>query len=126
MKESKVTVLLVSPNSNFKLLLPDFLEMKGFEVFIFDTSIVEYLPLPHLPDLIIIDISPPIDKAKAFALSIKKKSPKIPIIGITAWRIVYEEKEQFGDIASAFMLKPFDPEDLVATMLALVGKRSVR
>lgn len=130
MKETSVSdrkrVLLVDDEPNLILLVKEYLEFRGYEVIIAESSreALEILDR-DLPDLIVSDVLRPemngFDFVRIIQYNVLTRS--IPFLFLSATGCQLERRIKGLNLgADAFMAKPFEPEELVAQVEALLTK----
>ena len=77
------------------------------------------------PNLIILDVRMPAGDGQLTLTKLKQagKTAAIPVLVLTAVDDPTVREEMMGKGAIAFMQKPFEPEDLLATVAQLVHRR---
>lgn len=125
MKETSVRehkrLLLIDDDPNLILLVKDYLEFRGYEVITAENGreALEVLE-QEIPDMIICDVMMPEMDGYAFVNQVRQdeRTSWIPILFLSA-------KGQSGDKikglnigADVYMVKPFEPEELVAQVEA--------
>lgn len=125
MKETSVKehkrLLLIDDDPNLILLVKDYLEFRGYEVITAENGreALEVLE-QEIPDMIICDVMMPEMDGYAFVNQVRQdeRTSWIPILFLSA-------KGQSGDKikglnigADVYMVKPFEPEELVAQVEA--------
>ena len=125
MKENSVRehkrLLLIDDDPNLILLVKDYLEFRGYEVITAENGREALEVLDRgIPDMIICDIMMPEMDGYAFVEQVRReeRTSWIPILFLSA-------KGQSGDKikglnigADVYMVKPFEPEELVAQVEA--------
>jgi len=118
MKNSKLKrLLLVDDDPNLILLVKDYLEFRGYEVSSADNGRIALEQLQQdLPDLIICDVMMPEMDGYAFVESVREeqRTSWIPVIFLSAKGQSQDRIKGLNTGADVYMVKPFEPEELVA------------
>jgi len=121
MKESNMgdhkRLLLIDDDPNLILLVKDYLEFRGYEVITAENG-REALDLlgQDLPDMIICDVMMPEMDGYALVKHVRD-SPKtswIPVLFLSAKGQSQDRVKGLNTGADVYMVKPFEPEELVA------------
>jgi CheY-like chemotaxis protein len=110
-------LLIVDDDPNMILLARDYLELKGFSVATAENGLQGIALLEQeSPDLIICDMMMPGMNGYSFVERVKAnpKTKKIPVLFLSASSKAKDQADGLKVGAEAYMLKPFDPEELVA------------
>jgi DNA-binding response OmpR family regulator len=123
-KKFKAKLLIVEDDTNLGIVLSDFLEMSGFEVFLATNGIrgLEFFKNGNF-DLCLLDVMLPYKDGYTLAEEIRAKDPEIPIIFLTAKTM---EKDRIRGLkigADDYITKPFSTEELNLRINAIL-KRS--
>ena len=124
MKKVKTKILLAEDDLNLGALLKDYLEMEDFEVSLCrdgEDALVEFKRLSF--DICIFDVMMPKKDGFTLAKDIRKNNKTIPIIYLTAKALKEDKIEGFKTGADDYITKPFDEEELVYRIKAIL-KRS--
>jgi DNA-binding response OmpR family regulator len=119
-------VLVVEDDEAIAQVLQRSLRMEGYDVKIADDGVVA-LDLAHafLPDLVILDLGLPrmdgIDVAKAM-----RETDDVPILVLTARDAVESRVEGLDAGADDYLVKPFERQELLARLRALLRRRPPR
>lgn len=121
--EEKRNLLLVEDDSSMGFLLVDFLENSGFEVSLaVDGHQGEALFLAGHFDLCILDVMLPGIDGFALASAIRQKDPSIPFIFLTARSLKPDKMKGFALGADDYVTKPFDEEELLCRIQAILNR----
>ncbi len=121
--EEKRKLLLVEDDSSMGFLLVDFLENSGFEVSLaVDGHQGEALFLAGHFDLCILDVMLPGIDGFALASAIRQKDPSIPFIFLTARCMKPDKMKGFALGADDYVTKPFDEEELLCRIQAVLNR----
>jgi DNA-binding response OmpR family regulator len=118
-------ILLVEDEDALRKPVKSFLEKKGFAVDEADNgkSAIEYISLNQY-DCILLDLNlPEIDGIKV-SNEIRKEKNTVPIIMVTARSQIYNKLEGFESGADDYITKPFDLNELVARIHAIIKRSS--
>ncbi len=115
-KDSK-QLLLIDDDPNLILLVKDYLEFRGYEVLTAENG-REALELlqDSLPDMIICDVMMPEMDGHTLVQQIRKNSRTnwIPVLFLSAKGQSQDRVKGLNIGADVYMVKPFEPEELVA------------
>ncbi len=110
-------LLLVDDDPNLILLVKDYLEFRGYEVVTAENGreALEILA-SELPDMIICDIMMPEMDGYAFVTELRKQNQAswIPVLFLSAKGQSQDRIKGLNLGADVYMVKPFEPEELVA------------
>ncbi len=110
-------LLLIDDDPNLILLVKDYLEYQGYEVFTAHNG-VEALGIldEHLPDLIICDVMMPEMDGYSLVKSVRQdpRTSWIPVLFLSAKGQSQDRVKGLSTGADIYMVKPFEPEELVA------------
>ncbi|MEO0946559.1 MAG: response regulator transcription factor [Cyanobacteria bacterium J06641_5] len=116
MKDNK-KLLLIDDDPNLILLVKDYLEFRGYEVVTANNGVQALKVLDDfLPDLIICDIMMPEMDGYALVEQVRKdaRTAWIPVIYLSAKGQTQDRVQGLNVGADVYMVKPFEPEELVA------------
>jgi DNA-binding NarL/FixJ family response regulator len=121
MKENGVKdnkrLLLIDDDPNLILLVKDYLEFRGYEVVTADNGIdaLEVLD-QETPDMIICDIMMPEMDGYTFVERVRQDSRNswVPVLFLSAKGQSQDRVKGLNKGADVYMVKPFEPEELVA------------
>ncbi|NWL89460.1 MULTISPECIES: response regulator transcription factor [unclassified Paenibacillus] len=74
------------------------------------------------PDLVLLDIMMPIMDGWDLCQELRRLNPELPIIMITAKHETSQKVKGFGLGADDYLVKPFDPQELVARIKAVMRR----
>ncbi|NEQ32077.1 MAG: response regulator transcription factor [Leptolyngbya sp. SIO4C5] len=110
-------LLLIDDDPNLILLVKDYLEFRGFQVVTADNG-REALDLleDQTPDMIICDVMMPEMDGYAFVQHVRENQQTswIPILFLSAKGQSQDRVKGLNTGADVYMVKPFEPEELVA------------
>jgi len=119
----KYTILIADDEQELVTTLRDFLEYEGFETLsAFEGVRTVETAHKKKPDLILLDLQMPAGTGQMVLESLRSRpeTEKIPVIVITAIAKDNLEEEVRRRGAQDFLQKPFDPQDLLSKILALL------
>jgi CheY-like chemotaxis protein len=108
------------------LLAKDYLELKGFSVSTAENGLQGIAVLEQeAPDLIICDMMMPGMNGYTFVERLKTnpKTRKIPVLFLSASSKAKDQADCLKIGAEAYMLKPFEPEELVAKVNHILNRK---
>lgn len=125
MKETSVRehkrLLLIDDDPNLILLVKDYLEFRGYEVITAENGreALEVLE-QEIPDMIICDVMMPEMDGYAFVNEVRQeeRTSWIPILFLSAKGQSQDKIKGLNIGADVYMVKPFEPEELVAQVEA--------
>lgn len=123
MKNGKTQILLAEDDPNLGMLLQDYLEMEGFFVRLCrdgDEALKAFKEGPY--DFCILDIMMPKKDGFTVAKEIRNKNKKIPILFLTAKSMKEDKIEGFQLGADDYITKPFDEEELLMRIKAIIKR----
>ena len=116
-------VLLVEDEPKLCSLIKKVLEENSYEVDIaYDGQIGENLALKREYDIIILDIIIPIINGLELCKIIKRTKPSMPILMLTALGTTEDKVTGLESGADDYLLKPFEFDELIARIRALVRR----
>ncbi|MFE4104734.1 response regulator transcription factor [Almyronema epifaneia] len=110
-------LLLIDDDPNLILLVKDYLEFRGFKVVTADNGREALDLLEHqTPDMIICDVMMPEMDGYAFVQHVRdnQQTSWIPILFLSAKGQSQDRVKGLNTGADVYMVKPFEPEELVA------------
>ena len=117
------SLLLVEDDRSIRLLLAQTLELSGFEVFAFGEglSALRYLDEFPPPDVVVVDLGLPDSDGIEVGQRVRSVANQVLMVAITG---LGGEKERTAALQvgfDLFLLKPFDPEELIRLMESKLG-----
>ncbi len=123
MSRSRSRILLVEDDSNLGVLLVDYLESEGFEIKLCkDGAAALQVFQPGAYDLCLLDIMLPKVDGFSVAEEIRTTDKKVPIIFITAKSLKEDKLRGYGLGADDYITKPFDEEELLWKIRAVIRR----
>lgn len=123
MFKERFKILLAEDDLNLGMLLVDYLETEGFDVKLCkDGELALKAFEVNAFDLCLLDVMMPKLDGFAVAKSIRLKDKKIPIIFITAKSLKADKLKGYGLDADDYITKPFDEEELVWKIKAVIRR----
>lgn len=110
-------ILLVDDDPNLTLLVKDYLEFQGYKVETAENGQEALEKLEHyIPDMIVCDVMMPEMDGYAFVEKIRQDSRTswIPLMLLSAKGQSHDRIKGLKTGADVYMIKPFEPEELVA------------
>ena len=121
-----IKVLLAEDDPNLGELLKDYLEAKGFEVFLAvngELAIIEFLKNPY--SICVLDIMMPKKDGFTLAKEIRNHNADIPIIFLTAKALKEDTLKGFEIGADDYLTKPFVMEELIYRIKAILKRTNL-
>src|SRR5215469_5630578 len=122
MKNAPRKILIVEDDPDIVLALTTILEDEGYVVVAIDSGkhLAENLPPSSLPDLILLDMLLSGQDGREIARQLKADptTRHIPILMLSAYPTIEQEAKAVG--ADSFLAKPFELDDLLASVTSLV------
>lgn len=116
-------ILLVEDDANLGLLLRESLDLAGFETDLRADGEEGYALFRSRPfDLALIDVMLPRKDGFALARDIRKIDPELPIVFLTARSLKDDRVEGFKIGADDYVTKPFNLEELVLRLRAVLKR----
>ncbi|OEK00293.1 two-component system response regulator [Roseivirga sp. 4D4] len=120
----KVRILLVEDDDNLGYILKEYLKVHEFEVNWVKDGVQGLDTFEESSfDLCILDVMMPKMDGFTLAEKIKRRSPEVPLIFLTAKALKIDKLKGFKAGADDYIVKPVDEEELIARINAIV-KRS--
>ncbi|MGB3496110.1 MAG: response regulator transcription factor [Elainellaceae cyanobacterium] len=131
MKESSSSdqkqLLLIDDDPNLILLVKDYLEFRGYEVMTAENGreALEILE-KQIPDMIICDVMMPEMDGYSLVEHVRKdaRTSWIPVLFLSAKGQIQDRVKGLSTGADVYMVKPFEPEELVAQVEAALNQAS--
>jgi len=125
MKETSIRdhkrLLLIDDDPNLILLVKDYLEFRGYEVITAENGREALEVLEHdIPDMIICDVMMPEMDGYTFVNQVRQdeRTNWIPVLFLSAKGQSQDRVKGLNIGADVYMVKPFEPEELVAQVEA--------
>ncbi len=118
----RAKVFLIEDDPLLGPSLKDFLEARGFEVYWSQTG--EGFNFSEA-DLIILDLILPKVSGEELLEQIKQENPQVPVLVLTAKGALENKKECFEKGADDYLVKPFEVEELLLRIEALLRRTSL-
>ena len=125
--ERQPRVLVVEDDDAIAQVLQRSLRMEGYEVRVAEDGI-SALDLAHgfLPDLVILDLGLPKLDGIEVAKALRNSDDDVPILVLTARDAVESRVEGLDAGADDYLVKPFERQELLARLRALLRRRPPR
>ncbi len=123
MHKNRFKILLAEDDLNLGILLVDYLENEGFDVKLCkDGELALTAFLNHTFDLCLFDVMMPKLDGFSLAKAIREKNKNVPIIFITAKSLKEDKLKGYNLGANDYITKPFDEEELLWKIKALIRR----
>ena len=125
--ENNPTILLVDDEESIRDTLKMFLELSGFQVIVAGNG-AEALSLisQHSPDLIVLDVLMPQLDGRETLRRLRQQGNWIPVILLTQVTGTAQRIMAIEEGADDYLDKPFDPQELVARIRAVLRRTQAR
>lgn len=125
-ENKKAKIMIVEDDRKIRRLLEIEVEHAGYEVVSYENGIdaIENFREDG-PDLVILDIMLPDIDGYDVATQIRKLSPDVVILMLTALGMKKDKLTGFDSGADDYMTKPFDNEELLARIRALLRRKHI-
>lgn len=119
---TKATILVVEDNWELREALCDTLELANFNVVSADSAeqALELLPSRQI-DMVVSDVNMGDMDGHALLQRVRAQSPLMPMLLITAYGSISKSVEAMRNGAVDYLVKPFDPQTLVAAVRQYVS-----
>lgn len=122
-KQPKALILLVEDDTSLGFVISDNLRKHGYEVKLAIDGIMGLTLFHENPvDLCILDVMLPKKDGFTLARDIRKISPDVPIIFLTAKSQTQDKLEGFNSGADDYITKPFDFDELLLRIEAILKR----
>lgn len=123
METPATRLLLVEDDPNFGTVLKDYLELHDYAVVLCTDGLQGYKMFQKEPfDACLLDVMMPLKDGFSLAQDIKKASPHLPVIFLTAKSMKVDMLEGFRIGADDYITKPFDSEILLCKLKAILQR----
>lgn len=123
MSKHKASILLAEDDLNLGVLLVDYLEGEGFEVKLCKDGELALKAFQSKSfDLCLLDVMMPKIDGFTLARMFREKDPDLPVIFITARSLKEDKLKGYSLGADDYVTKPFDEEELLWKMRALIRR----
>ena len=127
MPEERLKILLAEDDLNLGMLLVDYLETDGFNVKLCkDGELAIKAFCEDSFDLCLFDVMMPKMDGFSLAKAIRLKDKKIPVIFISAKSLKEDKLKGYGLGADDYITKPFDEEELLCKIKAVIRRSPVK
>lgn len=121
MGEGKKSVVIFEDNPSIRQLLKFFFLKRGYEATIFEDGEDAVAAIEaHKPVLIMMDVIMPGKDGIEACADVRKAGIKTPILMLTSKAFEEDRARALAAGADAYLLKPFNPTDLEATISSLL------
>lgn len=123
MAERKYRILLAEDDLNLGFLLVEYLDSEGFDVKLYKDGEMAFNAFKSNDfDLCLLDVMLPRMDGFSLAASIRARSRDIPLLFISAKALKEDKLKAYGLGADDYITKPFDEEELVWKLKAVVRR----
>lgn len=127
MSENNYRILLVEDDQNFGDVLKSYLEMHHFDVTLATDGVAGWASfLGGKFDLCVLDVMMPKKDGFTLAVDIRSRNKDVPIIFLTARAMKEDILEGFKSGADDYVSKPFNSEELLARIRAILKRSSAK
>ena len=121
-----VNIMVVEDDPNTRKLMLAILSQNGYEVISAENGghALELLDKKHV-DLIILDIMMPVMDGYRFTEVLREGNCNLPILMVTAKETPHDKKKGFITGVDDYMVKPFDEEELILRIAALLRRSRI-
>lgn len=119
-------IMVVDDDKNTRILLKALLEAENYSVFTAGNGeeALELLDRQHI-DLVVLDIMMPGMDGYAFTKALRESSNNLPILMVSAKHLPSDKKHGFSVGTDDYMTKPFDEEELLWRIKALLRRAQI-
>lgn len=123
--ENRYHILIIDDDDRIRELLKQYLMKNNFLVSAApNTKVARELIATYIFDLFVIDLMMPEENGAEFLKSIRCANNKIPAIILTALGDINNKIDCFEGGANDYMVKPFEPKELLLRINNLINKNS--
>ena len=127
MKKEEIKVLLIEDDSNLGAITADYLSAKGFNCVWENNGEAGYQAfVKDQYDIVILDVMMPIKDGFSTAQDIRGIDKNIPIIFLTAKSMKEDTLKGFEIGADDYITKPFNMEELIARINAVLKRSTTK
>ena len=120
------TILVVDDDKNYRKLMKAVLEAEGYSVIQAGDGAEALELLDHVhTDLAIVDIMMPGMDGYSFTSALREADSELPILMVTAKQLSEDRKKGFISGTDDYMTKPFDEEELLLRIKALMRRARI-
>lgn len=122
--EKKTRILLAEDDANFGAVLRDYLELHNFDVTLCGNGLIALnVSQKRDFDLCVLDVMMPEMDGFSLAREIRKRTPTLPFIFLTAKTLKADVVEGYKIGADDYITKPFDSEVLLYKIRAILKRK---
>lgn len=122
-ENTKIKILFVEDDPNLSMVLKDYLEMIGYEIYhAKDGELGLQLFASRSYDLLILDVMMPKKDGFTLAGEIRQKNQNVPIIFLTAKTLKEDRIKGFTKGCDDYITKPFSTEELSLRIQAILKR----
>ncbi|MGL4364066.1 MAG: response regulator transcription factor [Bacteroidales bacterium] len=120
---SKARILLAEDDENLGMLLREYLQVKGYQIDLFNNGEKAFVGFQKARyDICILDVMMPVKDGFTLAKEIRMLSVTAPILFLTAKSVKEDVLEGFAAGADDYMIKPFSIEELLFRVEAILRR----
>ncbi|MFB7724551.1 MULTISPECIES: response regulator transcription factor [unclassified Nocardia] len=120
---TSATVLVVEDDPNVRSTLDQLLRFEGYRVLLADDGLTALATLEaDRPDLAVVDVAMPRMDGLSLCRALRRKGDRLPILVLTARHQVGDRVAGLDAGADDYLAKPFDTEELLARLRALLRR----
>lgn len=125
--ENKAKVILAEDDENLGILLREYLNVKGYDTDLYTDGEAAFEGFRDKGnyDICVFDVMMPLKDGFTLAREIRQMNPSIPIIFLTAKSMKDDIAEGFSSGADDYMTKPFNIEELIMRIEAVLRRSNV-
>jgi len=119
------SILIVDDEPDITEFLGDRLEANGYDVRIASSARACYAAVSEaVPDLILLDVQMPEVSGMEALVELKATHPDLPVLMVSASTAQAAAKEAVDKGAEGYLLKPFEPEEVMQWVTDILGSAS--
>ncbi len=118
----KQSILIVDDEPDIAEVIGDRLEANGFDVRIAGSARACCAAVSEaMPDLVLMDVQMPDVSGMEALVELKTSHPDLPVLMVSASTVQAAAKEAVDKGAEGYLLKPYEPEDLMRWVTDILG-----
>ncbi|MEV6068879.1 response regulator transcription factor [Nocardia sp. NPDC052001] len=123
---TSATVLVVEDDPNVRSTLDQLLRFEGYRVLLADDGLTALATLEaDRPDLAVVDVAMPRMDGLSLCRALRRRGDRLPILVLTARHQVGDRVAGLDAGADDYLAKPFDTEELLARLRALLRRSAL-
>lgn len=116
-------ILIVDDEPDIAEVLGDRLEASGYDVRVMESARGCYDAVEEaVPDLVLMDIQMPGESGLEALAKLQISHPELPVVICSASPSKEVQDDAISQGAKAFLLKPYEPDDLLNTVTSILGE----